>query len=329
MKSGKRICQYCYTVIITVIITFSILIILLPGTPGPYAFESGGKITPVDVFYLAKSIDDSLISLYDLRYEFKKKKLSNNIRPRNSYQKLLTLADEFNLLHYNAIDRAKLDRARKVDVVNTRPADLYNVLSLIKGYLDSRGAYIEHTGERLSKTPSDVTHMLRQISYHHIEIAKQKNIPMNWSTPPQVYEAIMQDILPVVHTVAEEVGYKHNPFDFPIQPVKEIVPRNLTKLLQNIYKNISAYYINKEGYDPLVLIEVNDCDDIEPGDSFDLIKAISAELKAMSGTMTLDSETAARYGRWKNAKSTIAPGDVYRLLQYNYILSKRILESKG
>lgn len=284
-------------------------------------------IGPTDVYYLAKSIDDSIVSAYGLTYRFDKKMLSNNIRPRNSYQKLLSVADEFNLLHDNAISQAKLDEARRTDVVNTKPADLYRVLQYMKDFLLSQGIYAEYGGERENKTPSDVTHMLRQISYHNMEIARQKNIPTDWSSPSQVYDAIIKDILPVVQAVAAESGYKFREFDFPEQAVTGIVPRNITRLLHHIYKNISRYYIAKGGYEPLTLIEVTECDTIEAGDSFDLIKAISAEFKAMSGKKTLNADVAEKYNRWKESKSEIVPGDVFRLLQYNYILCKRIMEA--
>ncbi len=315
------------------LLSFIILILIVISFPAvlqeTYAANLGGVITPTDIYYLTKSIDDSLVAMYGLTYQFDKKRLSDNIRPRNSYQKLLSLADEFNLLHNRVLDQAKLDEARRIDVVNTRPADLYRVLVLMKDYLDSQGTYTEHTGSRDSKTPSDVTHMLRQISYHHIEIAKQKNIATNWSTPPQVFDAIMQDILPTIYMIGKEAGYLHNLYDFPMQPVKGIVPRNITKLIQCIYANITGYYAKKGKYDPLVLITVNDCDDITPSDSFDLVKVVSAELKAMSGSNDLDAETAKRYAKWKAAKTTIAPGDVYRLLEHSYILSKRILEKSN
>jgi len=286
----------------------------------------GSDIMPTDIYYLAKSIDDSLISAYGLTSIFEKKMLSSNIRPRNSYQKLLSLADEFNLLHNNAISKAKLDAARQVDTLATKPGDLYNVLSLIKNHLVRKDMFFESAEMRSPKTPSDVTHMLRQISFHHIEIAEMKNIPYDWSTPAQVYDAVMRDILPVVTGVADEAGVEYEPYPFPRQPEKGVIPRNITKIIQHIYGNIAQYYKKKGNYDSLVLIEVSDCDDISPGDSFDLVKAISAELRAMSGDRQPDTKVLDRYKTWKASKEKIGPGDVYRLLQHIYILSKTILE---
>ena len=318
MEVRKKIFMSCVATIM--------FVALLPATQVWGASE--GNITPVDVYYLTQSIDDSLVSMYGLTYEFKRKKLSSNIRPRNSYQQLLSLADEFNFLHPGAIDESKLGEARRIDLVNVKPSDLFAVFSLIKEYLVSAGHYTEYHGERTPKVPSDVNYMLRQISHHHLEIAKQRNIQTNWSTPAQVYDAIMNDILPVVHQLVEDAGTLHTHYEFPIQPVRGIKPLNITRLLQHIYANLSGHYVKKINYEPLILIKANDCDEVTPGDSFDLIKAISAELIAMAGKTTLDSETAAKYGRWKQSKSEIVTGDVFRLLQYVYILSEKMLESK-
>ncbi|MDM8552626.1 hypothetical protein QUF72_21260 [Desulfobacterales bacterium HSG2] len=293
------------------------------------AWEEPETITPTDVYYLAKSIDDSLVAMYGLTSEFNKKRLSNNIRPRNVYEKLLSVADEFNLIHGNVIDRSRLNAAREVDILTTKPRDPYRILSLIKDYLVLQNKFLEHTESRTPKTPSDVAHLLRQISYHHVEIARKKGMVTNWSTPGQVYDAIVKDILPVVKGVANEAGLEYDDYPFPKQPLTGVIPLNVSKLLQHLYKNISEHYKTRGWYDPLVLIEINDCDDISPGDSFDFVKVISAEFKAMSGNKRLSSQTAERYRVWKDSKERIVPGDVYRLLQYNYILSKRALKKAG
>ena len=289
---------------------------------------SEGQTTPVDVYYLAKSIDDSLVSVYGLPHEFRKKKLSSNTRPRNNYHQAVSMTEEFNLLHPGAIDSGKLSEVRQIDVLKARPSDIFAMLSLIKDYLVSAGHYTEYHGERTPKVPSDVNYMLRQISHHHLEIARQKKIQTNWSTPERVYDAIMNEILPVVHQIAEDVGYPYKAYEFPMQPVRGILPLNITELLQHIYANLSSHYIKSIEYEPLILTEANECDEITSGDSFDLIKAISPELRAMAGKMTLDSDTAVKYERWRQSKSEIVTGDIFRLLQYVYILSEKILESK-
>ncbi len=106
-----------------------------------------------------------------------------------------------------------------------------------------------------------------------------------------------------------------------------IMPRNVYNLLFHLYVNISKYYINKGEYDPIILEKMNDCDEISPADVFDLTQVIAAELKAKSGNKTLDSESMTNYTRWKEGKDKIVPGDVFRLIQYNFILTKRSLEN--
>lgn len=309
---------------------FSVFCVCMWAFHVPAAEKSHAEdVTPTDVYYLAKSIDDSLVSMYGLTGVFRKKRLSDNLRPRNSYEKLLSVADEFDLLHDNALDQNRVNQARKLDTLATKPRDLLEVLSLIRAHLVERDRFSEHTGSKSLKTPSDVTHMLRRISFHHIEIAKKKGIETNWATPAQVYDATLKHIMPTVREVADQVGVEYGEHPFPKQPLHQITPRNIAKLLQHLYQNISEYYKTKGWYDPLILIEVNECDEISPGDSFDLIKAISAEFKAMSGDRPVSPDTMRLYEEWKASKERIVPGDVYRLLQYGYILSKRALKKSG
>ncbi|MDM8549205.1 hypothetical protein QUF72_03970 [Desulfobacterales bacterium HSG2] len=319
MKLSSRIFNCFHRVLI--LLGIPLLILSAANASG----EVWKTITPTEVYYLAKSIDDSLASMYGLTTTLTKKRISNNLRPRNVYQKVLSVADEFNILHDNAVSSFKLNEARGIDASRTNPSDVYAVLALLKEYLVSKDTFTESTEERSPKTPGDVFHILRQISMHHLEIAKKKNISTDWATPAQVYDSVVTGILPVVYKIAAEAGVEHEYYPFPSQPVSRILPRYVYKLLYHVYKNISEYYLGKGGYDPVILVEVNDCDKISPADVFDLTKVVIAELRAKSGSKTLPSEIAVRYGRWKNTKEKIVPGDVFRLIQHNFILTKSIL----
>lgn len=292
----------------------------------PFPVTAAQEITPTDVWYLAKSIDDSLVRMYDLKESFNKKLISNALRPRNVFQKALDVADKINTLHNNAIERSKLIEAAKVtDMNRTKPGDVHEVLSLIKAHLVQKDAFTEYTGEKNSKSPSDVFQMMRQISLHCYEIAKQKGIVTNWATAAQVYEAVVTNLLPAVQAMADEAGIKYQDYLFPRQAISGVVPRYVYKLLYHVYNNISKYYMYKGNYEPLSFTEVNDCDDISPADVFDLAQIIAAELKANIGVRPLKSETATRYAAWKSSHEEILPGHVFRLIQYNFILSKSIL----
>lgn len=299
------------------------VIILFSGSaPG----QEWKDITPTDVYYLAKSLDDSLISMYGLSSKLNKKRISNNLKPRNVYQKVLAVADEFSFLHANALNPVKLTEARNIDMNRTGPGDVYGILTLMKDYLAVNNAFAESAEARTQKTPNDVFQMLRQISLHHNEIARKKSIATDWATPKQVYETVVTNILPAVEKMAHEAEIEHKVFPFPKQPVSGVIPRYVYKLLYHVYKNISEFYMNKGGYDPIIIEEVNDCDDISPADVFDLAVIISAELKVRSGKKNLDTNTASQYKRWKESKDKIVPGDVFRLIQYNFILTRRVLE---
>ena len=76
-----------------------------------------------------------------------------------------------------------------------------------------------------------------------------------------------------------------------------VVPRNIYKILSQIYRNIARYYMRTGDYDPLDLSEMNECDEITPADVFDLVQVITAELKVKVGAKSLDSDSASRYAR--------------------------------
>lgn len=304
----------------------ALMILVLAVATGTQAW---GNITPTDVYYLAKSVDASLVSMYGLSSELAKKRISNNLRPRNVYQKALSVADEFNVLHTNALDSLKLSEAHNVDMSRTTPSDVHKILSLIQNYLVSKGTFSELFETRSPKTPNDVFQVLRQVSMHHHEIARKKGLVTDWAKPRRVYDAMVTDVLPVTRAIAAREKVTYEPFAFPKQPVSGVIPRYVYKLLYYTYQNLSDYYMDKGGYDPIILEQVNDCDAISPADVFDLTVIIAAELKARAGKKILGRETAARYKSWKVGKEKIVPGDVFRLIQHNFILSRRILENAG
>ncbi len=311
--------QKCFAVVVM----FFLFSALFPAVSFGQTSE---EITFTDVYYLAKSIDDSLVQMYQLTGKLNKKRISNNLRVRNVYMKALSVAEEFNDLHANALNNLALSEAYSIDINQAKPANVYAILSLIKDYLISKDKFAESAEDKTAKTPNDVFQMTRQISLHHTETAGKMNMKTEWGTPAQVYETVVTGIMPAVEGIADEAGIKHNEFSFPKQPVSGVKPRNVYHLLTQVYKNISGYYMNRGGYDPIVPETINDCDDISPADVFDLAGIISAELKARTGNKALNAKTAGSYSRWKESKDKIVPGDVFRLIQYNFILSKNVLK---
>ncbi len=156
--------------------------------------ETWKTIAPTDVYYLAKAIDNSLVSMYDLTSLSEKKRISSNLRPRNVYQKVLSVAEEFNLLHGNLISQANLNDAYNIDMANAKPANVYGVLTLMKEVLAAKNSFTESTEAKTPKTPSDVFQMMRQISMHHHEIAKKKNIQTTWATSGRMFMILLSKI---------------------------------------------------------------------------------------------------------------------------------------
>lgn len=291
--------------------------------------DESGETSPMEVYYLAKSIDDSLVFRYEIKTPFERKRISENLKIRDAFQILLTVAEEYNHIYGNPIDQDFLNNARQINILQISPSHLFEILDRMRVHLETTGYFIRDAGFHTPKTASDITHMLRRISFHLVIIAGRLEIETNWSTPEHVYDAIMRDILPVVYGMADQAGYDYQDYGFPLQPVRGVTPRNITRLLQQIYKNIADYYAKTQGYDPLILVEVNDCDTITPLDSFDLIRVIGAELEALGGTHRLSTDITGAYAGWKSTKEAIGPGDVFRILQHNYILTKRIIEKQG
>jgi hypothetical protein len=318
MKFGKR---YFYLAVF--------LAIALVFSAADMARSETQEITPTDVYYLAHSIDDSLVAMYDLKTVFRKNRFSENIKPRSSYQKLMNTLEEFGLIHGNVFTQSQLEELSKISPAEIKPTHLFQALTLMKNYLVEKGAFQEFKGERTPKQPRDVLYMLRQISFHHLEIAKKKNLTTDWGTPARVYEALVNDILPVLMKAADDVGLKYKEYAFPKQPTEEVSPWNVIKLLRHLYTNISQYHAAKVKYEPLVLNEITDCDEISPADVFDMLKIIAAEFRFAAGTKTLKPEISKRYIAWKGSQSKILPGHVYRLLQYSFVLSKDIVEKMG
>ncbi len=311
---------------ISVILLLSALFVMTVSGTG-----AAGEITSTEVYYLVKAVDDSLVRMYQLEGAFEKKRISSNIRPRNVFEKVIDLTEKFDMLHNHAIGRDRLAELSKVsDMSRIVPADVYAVMSLMKDYMAKEGTFTEYTGEKSPKVPSDVFHLMRQLSWRCSEIAKKKGIATDWATPAQVYESVVTTLLPAVQAMAGEASLKYEDYPFPRQPVSGVVPRYVYNLLYHTYSNISKYYMYKKGnYEPVVFLEVNDCDDISPADVFDLTQVIVSELKANIGVKTLSPETAAAYAKWKESHAEILPGHVFRLIQYNYVLSKKVLEGKS
>jgi hypothetical protein len=181
---------------------------------------------------------------------------------------------------------------------------------------------------RQTKQPSDVYQMLRQISWHHQQIAGKQGISTDWATPALVYDSVVKNILPAVQAIADEAGVTYKDYAFPRQEIEGLIPRFIYKLLTHVYGNIARYYQQTGNYDPIVLTEMTECDELSPGDVFDLSQVITSELKAEIGIESLSSSTSENYARWKDVHDTIVPGHVFRLVQYLYLNQKNAGELK-
>ncbi len=290
--------------------------------------DSADEITSTDVYYLLKSIDDSLVEMHELYTEFDKEQFANNNKLNSNFQRAIKLAEEFSYLHTNvfgqsSISRKQLQRLEKeANYAHIQPEDVYDVISIIKNVLLSGGNFIEYKGERKEKTPSDVYQMMRQTAYSHLLIFNKRN-PIPWNKPERVYEANFFEIYPMLIKIVREKGHVPEIFSFPQKPATGILPRDVYNAEIYLYDLVQKYLTSKmSNYEPVYIVQTKYLTKIEPSDVFDLAQIIIAELKSVSGNpQKLDRQTLSRYYSWKSDKlHNIIPGDVYNLVQYNISL---------
>ena len=287
------------------------------------------EIAPTDVWNLAKSIDDSIQRRYDIDSSYNKNYLTYSAKPRNVFQRVIFLAEEYNVIHPDGVDLSEVEKARKKEAEDIRPQDVYNVLLLIKESLVAENHWVEMTGMEGEKEPSDVYQMLRQISYHLSQAAEQLGLPA-WAIPARVYEANCVQVLPMLMSaVTAAAGKKPDPFQFPKSAMRGIRPIDIFWLQRMIYQDIGEFYKKQKSYEPIKFEDPRHLNRITPADVFDLTQVIIGELKVLLGdTQELDSEIANRYAKWRTEKQHVLPGDVYHLVRYNLRLASLLVRNK-
>ncbi len=289
--------------------------------------DSADEIVSMDVYYLLKSIDDSLVEMHSLYTEFDKVQFADNIKISSNFQRALLLAEEFSYLHTNIFGQASISEKqlqkleKEVNLTNVQPEDVYRVLSIIKNVLLAKGNFIEYKGNKIEKTPSDVYQMMRQISHHHLEIFYLRD-PVPWKKPERVYEANLFSIYSQLIKIVKEHGLVPEMFSFPKKPTKGIKPKDVYAAQIYFYDLLQKYLASKvSNYEPVYIEQTRDQSKIDPGDVFELSQIIIADIKSVLGnTQKLGRQTLSRYYSWKSDKLHIIPGDVYNLVQHNISL---------
>lgn len=323
-----------YTIIFICLFALGFKFFTTPSSTKQYTFiESidGRVITPTDVYYLAKSIDNSLITKYSLHSKFIRPLITNNANPRNVYQKAISLAEEFAQIHpkifgENPLNLGALNSLKQYAGDNIQPKHVYSVVHLTKQQLILEGSYIEYLGVKEEKTPSDVFQMLRQISFHHIEIIQQQSA-LKWNKPVRVFEINLFEIYPLLHHIAKNNNIDLKDYSFPLKSTENIRPIDVYRAQLELHGLLEKYYfLKKQDYKPVEFLTPSDNNNINPGDVYDLSRIILGEFKSFEGgSGKLKKEVSVQYYNWKNKKGSIVPGDVYNLVQYNVFILKKIL----
>lgn len=304
------------------------------------------NISPTDVWNLSNSIIHSLKTTYNLTSKYDKEPIvdpslkpsEGGVKPRNVYQKVCFVAEEYNRVFSNSLDAKKVAEAHKKDAAEITPSHVFGVLLFMKDHLVKEKNFKEAPLQE-DKTPGHVYQNMRSISFYLNEIYLKKSKKKLYS-PGKVYELNVTQVLPLLKALSKENGVKPEVFRFPTIMVEGIKPRHIFKLQQFTYKDISKHFEkNKEKdpwtkstYKPIVLSEKimgKELEKINPGDVFDLTVLIIGELKIIKGSHSLDSDTLEKYEKWKKIKEkeTVKPGDVYMIVQHNKRLAKSITDA--
>lgn len=291
---------------------------------GPAAAAAEKSKTPTDVYNLAQSIDYALTNRYNLNRFFKAPVLTDNAKARNVFQKALGTVREFRALGIGGIDQAELNKAAQVDPDKVKPDQVYALLKLIEVQLRKSGIKVqESTYDVGRKTPSQVFALLRRLSAHHRELAAKLEIEVDWGTPGPVYDLNVRRVLPAVQAVADKAGVEYKPFRFPKIPLKKVYPRHVFMLQRATYNNLAEYFRKTAEYEPIEFKRIVDTHVLNPGDVADVTRIFLGELGVLIGYPQISMKTLGRYEIWARGRK-ITPGDVIQLVQYNFVLSRRI-----
>ncbi len=285
------------------------------------------QITPSDVYYLARDIDRNLLRIFNHRVaNFDKTPLSDNIKPRNVYQKACYIAEEYGVLQPNAISSEKVAELLNRDSSNIGPGDVYGVLSLIQKDLQRRNRWREDEEvTKTSKTPSEVFQMLRKLSLHNLQIARKRDLQVDWASPARVYHLNVTHVMPILRTFGDSSGFKSEAFQFPAEAAADVKPRHIFAFQSTLYREMGEHFKAENGYQPVLFRDYTKMKNIDPGDVFDLTLIVLGELRALMQNATLDQSSAQAYNDWRAAKDKVGPGDVYHLLRYNFFVAVQTL----
>ncbi len=284
------------------------------------------KVTPTDVYYLLKSVDESIMNDNGLSSEFTKQPLSLNINPRNVFQKLVNVIAEFNTLYPKSVSNKLV--SIKVGNVGNNPlaSDVYGIVSLMKEALNKKNAFNMTTDEISPKNPSDVFQLLRQLSVHIGEASDKKgvNVKSFWSAA-RVYEANYLVFLAGVQKLAKDHGIGYAKYTHPTMPESGKKPKDVFSKITSSHNRLSSYYvkITNGSYTSVALEDIVDKGSITPVDVFDLVQIAIGELKYISGEVAHGRAEKFQYNSW--AKSTkVQPGHVYVLVSYIESITKTL-----
>ena len=284
--------------------------------------------TPAYSYYLAENILRSYEQMFQIQDNFQKKAISNNLRPRNVYERTLGVMEEFDTLFPGVITQQQRDAAYAVDADKAGPKEISGILMLMLHELERQNALVEYSGPRSAKTPNDVYQIMRKIGWYHRKIASQRELKTNWDSVDRVYETVVYKFLPTVYAIADERELSYESYAFPMQPSQQVKPRNIYKLVVALYQQIVQYDALHEGeaLEAVQFVAITDCDEISPADVFDLGQIVAAELRLTHPHLQISGQLDSRFSSWRAAQDKLLPGHTFRLLQHLYITIERSVQ---
>ena len=274
-------------------------------------------ITPTDVYYLAESINASLMATYGVADDFSAEWISRNLKPANVLLRTKWIVRSASV----ALEGFDITQGEAKEVLDAepnpvKPGHVYSTLGALRSFLESKNAYAEHQGKQITRTPSDVYHNVRRLSHTLANISRKNGNKPFWQIPAGPYQIQAEEIMPYVETLVQRKGSNANEFLFPKEAVAGVKPQHIYIANRALYRNISA--MAPAGFKPVVFEEVKGLGAIGPDDVFDLCIVIASEIRIMAGAeKTIHPANEANYKQWKTQVPMIKPGHVYSITQFN------------
>lgn len=296
-----------------------------PARAGEGEYEGTAIDKPAFSYYLVQGIIDTYRTRFGIADRFDRRPISDTLKTRNVYHRAVAALEEFATLFPDTISPGRIDGFRAINPNHATSNEVAYILILMRDALREDGFFNEYLNFRTSKTPSDVYQIMRKLGWFHREIAHHQGLEITWDKVDRVYETVVRDFMPTIYRLADEREIPYQSYPFPEQPVADVMPYNIYKLILVIYENVlttrSEAWLQQNA---VRFAPINDCDVITPAEVFDMEQVVAAEFRALFPQEWLSHLIEQRYLEWRSEREALVSGHTFRLLQHLYGITKAL-----